>query len=121
MHNPQNNEETPVPSTLGKAIFTDLLGNNFFNFRGRASRTEFCVVFAILTVLSIIIFRLSLGMFACYVFLMIWPLLGIISRRFHDLNMRGYWMFLVIPLIVLPFAKGKTEDNRFGKNIYKTA
>ena len=118
LHKPQNNDDTPVLNAFGKAIFTDLLGNNFFNFHGRASRFEFCTVLATLTLLTIVFFKVDAGLFVFYIIFMICPLLGVISRRFHDLNMRGYWMLLVVPLILLPFARGKAEDNRFGRNIY---
>lgn len=102
-----------------KMLFQAVLGQNFFNIHGRASRFEFCLITIFY---AIIIYLLNLfgTEFAVlfFIFFAFYPICSVIIRRFHDLNMRGWWILLIISSILLFFVKGKDEDNRFGKNIY---
>lgn len=43
-----------------------------------------------------------------------WVSLTVLIRRFHDIGRRGWWMFLIIPLLLFPFYKGDKTANRFG-------
>ncbi len=43
-----------------------------------------------------------------------WIISSIIVRRLHDLNLSGWWGLLILPILILPFLKGKSASNRFG-------
>ena len=47
------------------------------------------------------------NLFFFLAFLSLWIMRGLMVRRLHDLNLRGWWMLLIVPLVVLPFWPGK--------------
>lgn len=120
-----------------KAFF----GRNFLNLNGRACRKEWWVVTIMSLVLAIIaafiyayaaitFFDFSLdtaGIEELNLFLnggsliniiLSVPAMAVSFRRFHDLDMSAWQSCLIIPNFMLPFVKGKPQDNRFGENIY---
>lgn len=122
-------ESLPANSSWWKFFVTIYFGRNYFCFRGRASRKEYwgATVLANLFMILISLIAIFSGFFSIEGFnilsnVMGWycviPGLALMSRRFHDLNMRAWWGLLIIPLFFLPFFKGDRKDNRFGRNIY---
>ena len=126
----------------GKFFLAIYFGRNYFRFSGRASRKEFWG-----TSILMCVFAFLVKWFMIFVVFVIWrsgasaetidslgnmaiilvnlvpiycliPDLALLSRRFHDINMRAWWGLLVIPLFFLPFFKVNRKDNKFGKNIY---
>ena len=46
------------------------------------------------------------------------PMMAVGFRRFHDLGWSAWFSLLIVPNLMLPFFKGETKDNKYGKNIY---
>lgn len=96
-----------------------LIGNKFFDVHGRAGLLEFWMVMLVYVLLplgGIVFVQKSPVITICsffLVFLSPWILWGLMVRRLHDLNLRGWWMLLILPLVLLPFWPGKKEPNRF--------
>ncbi len=122
-------ESLPANSSWWKFFVTMYFGRNYFRFSGRASRKEYwgATILANLFMILISCIALFSGavsmaglniMYDIMFFYTIIPGFALMSRRFHDLNMRAWWALLVIPLFFLPFFKGNRKDNRFGRNIY---
>ena len=93
---------------------------NYFNFKGRASRSEFWwwFLFALIHQLpTLVIYSdyfnfAGLGYYLRLVVLV--PTIAVAVRRMHDTNHRG-WCLLVPPVnLVLAFQKGDEKQNRFG-------
>lgn len=100
--------------------------NNYINFEGRASRSEywfFVLFFVIVYILAIVMdVILSLGVVSLLVNLIfLAPSLSVGARRLHDINKSGWWQLLyIIPLLgmlVMIFflvQRGNLGENRFG-------
>ncbi len=100
--------------------------NNYVNFSGRASRSEYWywILFYILVgiVASVIDAALGIGFLGALVSLGLFlPSLAVAVRRLHDLDKSGWWFLLIfiplvgaIILIVWFCTKGTTGPNRFG-------
>lgn len=120
----------PADSSWLTFIQTAFFGKNYFTFRGRASRSEYWAVFLFYVILSslldvgLIYFNISTQQYEevrlVFELLIFLPFLTLYARRFHDFNMRAWWIFAIFPCLLLPFFKGNRHDNRFGKNIYNT-
>lgn len=122
-------ESLPANSSWWKFFVTMYFGRNYFRFSGRASRKEYwgatilanLFIFLISFIalfsgaVSIVGLNILTNIIALYCLI---PGFALMSRRFHDLNMRAWWALLFIPLFFLPFFKGDHKDNRFGRNIY---
>lgn len=122
-----------------KTYFLDVITKHYFDFNGRANRTQYWLyqlfLFISCFILDIIFFFLEffleemLGailflpaiLFLLYDLALILPTLGITVRRLHDINFRGWWILLVLvpvlgPLVlfvftVLPGTEGKNRFN----------
>jgi uncharacterized membrane protein YhaH (DUF805 family) len=100
--------------------------NNFINFEGRASRSEywwFFLFYVIVYVGAMIIdSMLSMGVLVLLVSLgLLAPSLSVGTRRLHDTGKSGWWQLLyLIPLVGMVVMiyflvqKGDTLPNRFG-------
>lgn len=93
---------------------------NYFNFKGRASRSEYWL-WSLFTVVhqlpTLIVYSESfnfagLGYYLRLVILI--PTIAVATRRMHDTNHRGWWMLLPPVNLVLAVKKGDAEQNRFG-------
>ena len=79
--------------------------NKYFDFSGRASRSEYWWTYLAYAIGSFIAITLDgitgLGLFSLVLFFGgILPLLGVSIRRLHDLDKSGWWLFIgIIPLI----------------------
>lgn len=99
--------------------------NNYINFEGRASRSEywwFFLFYVIVYAAAIIIDTvLSFGLLASLVSLaLLCPSLAVGARRLHDINKSGWWQLLyLIPvigaLVMIYFLVQKSDPlpNRF--------
>ena len=93
---------------------------NYFNFKGRACRSEFWWWFLftlIHQVLTLVIYSDSfnfagLGYYLRLVVLV--PTIAVAVRRMHDTNHRGWWILLPPVNLVLAVKKGDDVQNRFG-------
>jgi len=100
--------------------------NNYINFEGRATRSEFwwfvlfnLIVGIVTAVLDVATGLMVLNMLASLALLA--PNLAVGARRLHDIDKSGWWQLLMlIPLIglivlIIFFVKtGNTGANRFG-------
>lgn len=100
--------------------------NNYINFEGRATRSEFWwfvlfnfVVGIVTAILDVATGLMVLNMLASVALLA--PNLAVGARRLHDIDKSGWWQLLMlIPLIglivlIVFFAKtGNAGANRFG-------
>ena len=106
-----------------KNIFTIItsviFGNKFFDINERAKLLEFWVIMLIFFIFPIAMFNIFESgtvhdIFSLYMILIMpWIVWSVIVRRFHDINMSGWWMLLILPLVALPIVKGNTQKNRF--------
>lgn len=101
-------------------ILSVLFGDRFFQLKGRSGLLEFWSVVLIYGVLPYILLPIiekgSWGynlLLFFITFLQPWILWSLAVRRFHDLNLRGWWILTVVALLILPFIPGKKEQNRF--------
>ena len=93
---------------------------NYFNFKGRACRSEFWWWFLftlIHQVLTLVIYSdtfnfAGLGYYLRLVILV--PTIAVAVRRMHDTNHRGWWILLPPVNLVLAVKTGDKVQNRFG-------
>ena len=127
-------------------LIIDSFTKKYFQLRSRASRKEYCafIFFSIFCDLLIkTLFFLSYKVFIVISFLYLVfifiPALTITVRRLHDLNLSGYWNFMIIPIscclaidkyknisliagiiiiiftLLLMFFKGTSTSNKYGE------
>ena len=100
------------------SIFTE----NFCSIKGRASRKEFNTVWMLLVVLPCFMANIfpntALIWLTVFLLIFLYPVISVAIRRLHDLNISGWWLLLGIIILILPFIKGKEDDNSYGQNIY---
>ena len=105
--------------------------NNYTNFNGRASRSEFWWFFLFVTILEfgadIWDASVGYGETGFYIWIVIaatiTPSLSVGARRLHDLNKSGWWQLLWITiiggilLIIWHATEGENKKNKFGSPI----
>ncbi len=100
---------------------------NYFNFTGRASRSEFWY-FQLFLVLAGFALTIIDAFATGGMLLSLWnlgiviPSISICVRRFHDIGRTGWWILLpftiigIIPYIWMLCIKGDDQHNQFGPN-----
>lgn len=112
-----------------KQSFQSVVFNNYCNFKGRASRSEYWWFVLAYVAIYIICAGASetigdssniLGTVAAWVLLL--PNLGVTWRRLHDTGRGGQWFFVnfipiigLIWLLVLLVGNSEPQENRFGE------
>ena len=110
---------------------------NYFNFSGRATRSEFwyftlfCLLFGMLIML--IEYMLGIGnvketgiLSLIFDLALVFPSLAVSTRRLHDTNRSGWWnLIMLVPIIgiivlIVFYSQDSKEDNRYGVNPKKT-
>lgn len=106
-----------------KLIFSVFFGDRFFQLKGRSGLLEFWLIIIVYGILPCALFSIMENdsliqklLLFFIVFIQPWILWSLAVRRFHDLNLRGWWMLTVVALMILPFWPGKKEQNRFDVN-----
>ena len=103
---------------------------NWKNFHGRACRSEFWFFYLSLSIISFVIALLEvlLGIMGMGVLsilfniIIIVPYIAVTTRRFHDINMSGWWQLIPITIIgIIPYIywltkKGDDTNNKYGSN-----
>ena len=113
--------------TFQQSIKTCLFYKYFFVFKGRASRSEFwwfMLFIGLCNVVSVLVFgRLPYrigGSLSLIVSLLLLPAnLGVTVRRFHDRNLKGWWLLLPIGMLLLWLAGGESSSQ--GVSLVNTA
>ena len=84
------------------------LKDKYFNFKGRASRSEFWFFYLFLligyatTISTIFIsIKLFIGTMSIFVLAMIIPSLAVTVRRLHDINKSGWFILLPLPFDIM--------------------
>ncbi len=110
---------------------------NYFNFSGRATRSEFwyftlfCLLFGMLIML--IEYMLGIGnvketgiLSLIFDLALVFPSLAVSTRRLHDTNRSGWWnLIILVPIIgiivlIVFYCQDSKEDNKYGVNPKKT-
>ncbi len=106
---------------------------NYFNFSGRATRSEFwyftlfCLLFGMLIML--IEYMLGIGnvketgiLSLIFDLALVFPSLAVSTRRLHDTNRSGWWnLIILVPIIgiivlIVFYCQDSKEDNKYGVN-----
>ena len=106
---------------------------NYFNFSGRATRSEFwyftlfCLLFGMLIML--IEYMLGIGnvketgiLSLIFDLALVFPSLAVSTRRLHDTNRSGWWnLIMLVPIIgiivlIVFYSQDSKEDNQYGIN-----
>ena len=84
------------------------LKDKYFNFKGRATRSEFWFFYLFLAIgyaISIstifISIKLFIGTISIFVLAMIIPSLAVTVRRLHDINKSGWFILLPLPFDIM--------------------
>lgn len=105
-------------------IFTSFFGNKFFDIKARADILEFWTIISVYLIFPLIMSSLNditsikIIYLVYFILFMPWIVIGTIVRRMHDLNLSAWWLFTIVPLLFIPFVKGKNLSNRFGNIEY---
>ena len=105
---------------------------NYFNFNGRASRSEYWwfALFAIILEFGGSVWDASMGdtsgngaMYWIAVAITFFPSIAVGSRRLHDVGKSGWWQLIaftiigIIPLVIWLATEGTKKNNPHGKSI----
>lgn len=82
--------ETPSPAGFMEAVQRSV--SNYFNFSGRASRSEFWYVMLFFAAVSFLLGLINVSdiVFSLWTLSTIVPLLSVAARRMHDTNRSGW-------------------------------
>ena len=93
------------------------LKDKYFNFKGRASRSEFWFFYLFLVIgygISIstifISIKLFIGTISIFVLAMIIPSLAVTVRRLHDINKSGWFILLPLPFDIMERVIEKSSE-----------
>ena len=110
---------------------------NYFNFSGRATRSEFWyfTLFWLLFGMLIMLIEYMLGignvketgiLSLIFDLALVFPSLAVSTRRLHDTNRSGWWnLIMLVPIIgiivlIVFYCQDSKEDNKYGVNPKKT-
>ena len=109
---------------------------NYFNFSGRATRSEFWYFMLFLFLFGIVIklieVIMGMGIYDSGILSLIYdlalliPTLAVSTRRLHDTNRSGWWnLIMLVPIIgiivlIVFYCQDSKEDNKYGVNPKKT-
>ena len=93
------------------------LKDKYFNFKGRASRSEFwffylflVIGYAITISTMFISIKLFIGIISIFVLAMIIPSLAVTVRRLHDINKSGLFILLPLPFEIMERLLEKSSE-----------
>lgn len=89
------------------ALYRDTLSNRYFDFCGRASRTEYW---------SFVFITLCLGATSWGIMYLVTiiPLFAVSVRRCHDINRSGWWLLVPWVSFFFKFKKSDEGENDYG-------
>ena len=87
---------------------------NYANFNGRASRSAYWFWQLFSNVLISITYSIGDAIYVASALALFLPSLGVMIRRMHDTDRRGWWGLLPIANIVFACQKSDQGINRFG-------
>lgn len=100
----------------------------FFNFDGRINRAKFWIGVIAIWIVEVVVWGLfgrngaGVGIAGLIVLVLLWPLLAVYVKRFHDRDKSGWWVLIaLIPiigffwiLIELGILEGTAGPNQYG-------
>ena len=93
------------------------LKDKYFNFKGRASRSEFwffylflVIGYAITISTMFISIKLFIGILSIFILAMIIPSLAVTVRRLHDINKSGLFILLPLPFEIMERVLEKSSE-----------
>ena len=104
------------------------IGRLLFSFEGRINRTSYWMSWIVFVPLSLMGMAIAtnqeiLELYRVVVVLvMVWPMLAIQAKRWHDIDMSGWWLLVnllpvvgpLIALVMNGFLPGTNGENHFG-------
>ncbi|MBR3655211.1 MAG: DUF805 domain-containing protein [Elusimicrobia bacterium] len=108
-----------------KTYFTDIIFKQYFEFNGRECRKTFWLFILNILIVNLALDYISAGFLSMILSILIFfPFLGLIVRRFHDIDFSGWWVLLAfipilgfIALIVFGCIPGTEGENKYGPAI----
>lgn len=104
-------------------IYTNVLFENYINFRGRARRTEFwlfflisCIVYFGLKEVTSLIFSVEDLFSKIYLAAVLIPGIAVGVRRMHDINKSGWYFFISFYNLYLCTVTGDVGENQYGQD-----
>lgn len=103
---------------------------NTFNFKGRATRSDFWFAYLFTLIIGAIIASFNMQVdfgrnnyaIILYLFAIILPIISLAARRLHDIGRSGCWIFIrLVPLIggiwllILLCTESDNFDNLYGE------
>ena len=88
--------------------FIDVIKNHYFDFNGRATRTQFWLYVLFRWLLGLLVYFILVSLIGGKIGSILWwtfylalelPFLGIAARRLHDIGRSGWWLIV----LYLPF------------------
>ncbi|WP_020411353.1 DUF805 domain-containing protein [Microbulbifer variabilis] len=98
-----------------------------FSFDGRIARRQFLLAFLPISLMPTLLVDVSINAALSLFVVLLWPLLAVTAKRYHDIGKRGWWGLIqfwpVIGWIWILLECGTTigdfKDNKYGKSIYR--
>ena len=94
------------------------LKDKYFNFKGRASRSEFWFFYLFLligyaiTISTVFIsIKLFIGILSIFILAMIIPSIAVTVRRLHDINKSGLFILLPLPFEIMELVLEKSSES----------
>ena len=133
-YNKKNDKKSSFKRTNNKFIdyYVNILKFKFFEFNGRASRSEFWYFVLFNLLVSIVILFLDIIIFGedlyvsplsdIYTLLIYIPSLALNVRRLHDVGKSGWWLLIIITgigifyIMYLFICDGDDTKNKYGDN-----
>ena len=108
-----------------KTYFMDIIFKQYFEFNGRECRKTFWLFILNILIVNLALDYISAGFLSMILSILIFfPFLGLIVRRFHDIDFSGWWVLLAfipilgfIALIVFGCIPGTEGENKYGPAI----
>lgn len=104
------------------------LGRLLFSFEGRINRLSYWMSWVVFVPLAVMVMAIPTNkeMLELYrgvfVLAMLWPMLAVQAKRWHDIDMSGWWLLVnllpvvgpLIALVMNGFLPGTKGENHFG-------
>ncbi len=104
------------------------LGRLLFSFAGRINRMSYWMSWMVFVPLAFMAMAIATDKeilelyWVVIVLVMVWPMLAVQAKRWHDIDMSGWWLWVnllpvvgvLIALVMNGFLPGTNGENRFG-------
>ncbi len=99
--------------------YFDVITKNYFNFNGRARRTEFWMFMVVHLIVIFLLLFLGLLPLVIYILLTIIPSVAVGIRRLHDTGKSAWWILAAnVPILFVIYYYYMALEGDSGPNIY---